>query len=177
MNNEIKKILNGVKGGDKVLEYIEELEEHIHHHHHDDNCDCGCHDRDEDEEWQEVKTDYKNTLMVKDWEKLLKNPEIFTVDALKVMKRMRHIAAPTTSAELADMFGLGAMYYKIELEELEERLLSVVKIKNTKEKWAIVFNCWKNKHSDEHIYGLCSELYEALGNIDLSNIPLREYEI
>ena len=84
MDKEIKRILDRTPDGDKVLEYIEELEEHITHHHHDENCgchshehdddcDCGCHDHDEEDEWQEIETGYKNKLSVKDWEKLLRD--------------------------------------------------------------------------------------------------------
>ena len=179
MNNEIKNILNRTQDGDKVIRYIEELEHHLEHHHHGEDCDCGCHDEEEDE-WEEIKTPYKSTLTVKDWEKLLKNPEIFTIDALKVMKRMRHISAPTSSMELADTFGLGAMYYGIESGKLAKRLIPYVKADNLKETeyWAILFNGWRSKETyNTEIYALRPELYEAIGNVDLSNIPLRENEI
>ena len=90
MNEEIRNILDGVKDSEKVLAYIESLEEHLHHHHHhDDDCDCGCHD-DEEDEWKEVKTSYKNKMRVKNWEKLLKDKNIFTKDSLIVLKRMSY---------------------------------------------------------------------------------------
>ena len=177
MNEEIKNILNGVKDGEKVIEYIEELEEHILHHlHHDDNCDCGCHD-DDDDEWKEIKTPYKNILTVNDWEKLLQDENIFNRDSLIVLKRMRHIAAPTSSAELADTFGLGALYYSIEMDKLEERLLPFVEAENLDliYRWAILFNGWETV--GERCFAIRPELYEALGNVDLSDIPLRENEV
>lgn len=180
MEKEIKNILDNIKDGDKVISYIEELEEHImHHHHHDGECECTCHDHDEEEEWSEIKTPYKNNLSVKDWEKLLKDETIFTKDSLILMKRMRHIAAPTSSMELADMFGYGAMYYKNEAEKLEQRLTQKLIINNLDKNyyWAIIFDCWKNKNTDEQIFALKAELYEAIGNIDMSNIPLREQKI
>lgn len=180
MNEEIRNILLGVKDGDKVIKYIETLEEHLeHHHHHNDDCDCGCHD-DEEEEWEEIKTPYKNQLTVEDWEKLLKNPRIFTVDSLKVMKRMKHIAAPTSSMELADTFGFGCLFYSLECNRLETRLLPYVNADNLEEnqRWAILFNCWRSKKEyNTEIFALRPELYEALGNTDLSNIPLKENEI
>ena len=187
MDNEIKHILDGVKDGDKVLNYIEALEEHLehHHHHHDGDCDCGddchCHDHDDEEsEWEEIKTPYENKLTVKEWEEFLKNDKIFTEDALKLVKRMRHIAAPVSYMELADTFGLGAMYYGIESCKLAIKLVSFVNTDNLKEEdyWAIIFNAWKSKREYEtEIYALRPELYEALGNVDLSKVPLRENEI
>ena len=177
MEKDIREILENTKNGDKVISYIKELEEHImHHHHHDENCDCGCHDHDEEEEWEEIKTPYKNNLTVKDWEKLLKDENIFTKDSLTLMKRMRHIAAPTSPIELADMFGFGAMYYKNEVDKLEQRLIEKLKINKLDKNyyWAIIFDCWKNKKTEEQIYALKTELYEAIGNTDFSNIPLRE---
>ena len=205
MDEEIKNILSEVKDGEKVLKYIDDLEEQIEeleeeiyeleddvndlekeseqHHHHDENCTCGCHDHhdhDEEDEWEEIKTPYKNELTVKDWEKLLKEPEIFTVDALKVMKRMRHIAAPTSSMELADMFGFGAMYYKTEAQNLEQRLAEKLRLTDLDKDyyWSILFDSWKNKNTGEQIFALKPELYEALGNdTNLPNIKLRENEV
>jgi len=198
MNDEIRDILSDVKDGDKVLAYIEALEEHHHkchchddddhecscghhheHHGHGDECDCGCHDK-EESEWEEIKVSYENKLTVKDWEELLKNPQIFTEDALKLIKRMRHISAPVSYMELADTFGLGAMYYGIESCKLAIKLLSFVNKENLKESeyWAIIFNAWKHKSEyDTEIYALRPELYEAIGNVDLSKVPLRENEI
>ncbi|MBQ9245711.1 hypothetical protein IJ182_05535 [bacterium] len=177
--NEIEDILSKIDNGEKILSYIEELERHLEHHHHDEDCDCGCHDH-EEEEWEEIKTPYKNSLSVKDWEKLLKDNSLFTKDSLIILKRMRHIAAPTSSAELADMFGLGALYYSLECNKLEKRLIPVIKAENLEEKdyWSILFQCWRSKNMyNEQIYALRPELYEALGNIDLSTVPLRENEI
>jgi len=196
MDNEIKHILDGVKDGEKVLNYIETLEEHLehhHHHHHNGECDCGddchCHDDDHGEchchddgesEWEEIKTPYENKLTVKDWEELIKNKQIFTEDALKLVKRMRHIAAPVSYMELADTFGLGAVYYGVESCKLAIKLISYVNTEKLKEEeyWAIIFNAWKSKREYEtEIYALRPELYEALGNVDLSKVPLRENEI
>ena len=201
---EIEKILTSVKDGDKVLEYIEELEETVadledevedleneieeleegHHchchdeeHHHDHSCDCGC--EDEEDEWEEIKTNYKNELTVEDWEELLKDRELFDRDSLIILKRMRHVAAPTTSAELADMFGLGALYYSIEMGKLAERLCKKLSIDYLEdiERWVVLFQGWKAKDLyNKQIYALRPELYEALGNTDLSDIQLRGNE-
>ncbi len=176
---EIKTILNRNESGKEIIDYIEELqnklahyEEHCDHNHHHENCDCGCHH--EEEEWQEIKTPYKNVFTVKDWENLLKDETIFDKDSLTIMKRMRHIAAPTSSAELADMFGYGAMYYKMETEKLSKKIEQKSNIKNLKEySWSILFDGWEHNISSERIFALRPELYEALGNIDLSDIPLR----
>lgn len=186
MRDDIKNILENTQDGDKVLQYIEELEEHLkhhHHHHHDDECNCGderhCHDE-EESEWEEIKTPYENKLTVKEWEELIKNDKIFTEDALKLVKRMRHMAAPVSYMELADTFGLGAMYYGIESCKLALKLISFVNTDGLKETeyWTIIFNAWKSKREDDtEIYALRPELYEALGNVDLSKVSLRENEI
>lgn len=180
LEKEIKNILINTKDGNKVIEYIEKLqnkiahlEEHCEHHHHE-GCECGCHHDDEDEEWQEIKTPYKNTLTVKDWENLLNDETIFNKDSLIIMKRMRHIAAPTSNAELADMFGFGAMYYKMETEKLAKRVEQKLHLKDLKEySWSILFDGWEHNNSSEQIFALRSELYEALGNVNLSDISLR----
>ena len=202
MNEEIKNILEGIDGGEKVLKYVKDLEEQIeeleeeidelendvddlekesehHHHHHDGKCDCGCHDHDEEDEWQEIKSPYKNSLTVKNWENLLKDEGVFNSDSLIIMKRMRHIAAPTSAMELADMFGFGAMYYKSEIENLTKRLAEKLNNADLDKEyyWSILLDCWKNKNTEEEIYALKQELYEALGNIDLSTVPLRENEV
>lgn len=177
---EIKNILSDIKDGNKVLDYIEHLEEHLEHHcdcgnheeHH--HCDCGCED-DEDNEWEEIKTDYESKLSVSDWENLLKDSEIFNIDSLIIMKRMRHIAAPTSSEELADMFGYGALYYSLEIGKTAERIIKKLGLKIEDENWAVLLKGWKSTELyNTQIYALLPELYEALGNVDLSNIPLRE---
>lgn len=179
--NEVKKILSEIKDGEKVLEYIEHLEEHIGHNCCCDNdeyyCDCDCEDdEDEDNEWEEIETSYENKLTVSDWEELLKDKEIFGKDAMIILKRMRHVAAPTNSKELADMFGMSALYYSVEMNKLAVRLAEKLGITSLKdvENWKIIFQGWRSTQLyNTQIYALRSELYEALGNVDLSEIPLR----
>lgn len=171
--DEIKNILSKVNDGNKILEYINQLEEHLLSHHHG-NCDCGCDEHEEDDEWEKIETQYKNKISVKDWEELLKDETIFSKDALIVVKRMRHVATPVTYAELADMFGLGAMYYSLEMDKLSERIIKKLNIDIEKENyWAVLSECWSQKSLDERVFGLTPALYEAIGNVDLSNIPLR----
>ena len=178
---EIEKILSDVKDGNKILEYINHLEEHLEHHcdcnheeHH--HCDCGCEDDEEEYEWEEIKTEYESKLSVSDREELLKNPEIFNKDALIIMKRMRHIAAPTSSMELADTFGMGALYYSLELGKVADKIIKKLNLKvNEGYNWAVLMKGWNSTQLyNKQIYALLSELYEALGNVDLSEVPLRE---
>lgn len=182
MNDEIKNILQKTENGEIVFKYIEQLEKNVHHHNnHGESCDCGCHDHEHDHEddWQEIQSPYKNTLSVQDWEKLLKDKNYFTKDALTILKRMRHIAAPTSYMELADTFGAGAFYYETEIKNLVNKLLHKIKTERTEKEyyWSFLFDAWKNKNSEEIIFALLPELYEAIGNTDLSDIPLRENEI
>lgn len=181
--DEIKNILKNTEKGSEILDYIAELEENRckckngdghHHHHHDDECDCGCHDH--DEEWNELKlSEYNFQISVEDWEILLKDNTVFDKDALIIMKRMRHVSAPTTYAEIADMFGYGAVFYSMEIEKLSQKLIEELKITSLDKDncWAVLLNCWENKETEERIYALRPELYEAIGNVDFSNIPLR----
>ena len=192
MNKEqIIKILNSVDGGNEILDYITELEDnqckceeegHHHHdegcdcehHHHDGECDCGCHD--EDDDYEDITPKDAKKITVEQWEELLKDKTVFNEDSLIIVKRMRHVAAPVTSADLADMFGYGALYYSIETDKLAERIADKLKIKvKDDELWSIVLNGWRDKshYSDNMIYALRPELYEAIGNIDMSNVPLR----
>ena len=192
MNKEqIIKILNSVDGGNEILDYITELEDnqckceeegHHHHdeecdcedHHHDGECDCGCHD--EDDDYEDITPKDVKKITVEQWEELLKDKTVFNEDSLIIVKRMRHVAAPVTSADLADMFGYGALYYSIETDKLAERIADKLKIKvKDDELWSIVLNGWRDKshHSDNRIYALRPELYEAIGNVDMSKVPLR----
>lgn len=175
---EVKNILSEIKDGDKVLDYIEELEEHLEHHcncednnHH---CDCGCED-DEDNEWEEIKTNYESKISVSEWEELLKDKELFNKDALTVLKRMRHVAAPTSSSELADMFGYGALYYSLEIGKTADKIIKKLDLTDVDEPWAVLLKGWNSAELyNTQIYALLPELYEAIGNVDLSSIQLRK---
>ena len=181
---EVETILTNIKDGDKVLEYIDNLEEHHHdckcgeegHHHH--HCDCGCEDDEEEyeDEWEEIETGYESKLSVNDWEELLKDRDIFNDDVLIVLKRMRHVAAPTSSAELADMFGMGALYYSLELGKAADKIIRKLNLQvNEEYNWAVLMKGWLSTELyNTRIYALLPELYEALGNTDLSQVPLRE---
>lgn len=180
---EIEKILISTEKGEEILEYIETLEanqckcddeHHNHHnHHHDKDCDCGCHDN--EEEWKEILSEQAlPDISVNDWEKLLKDDTIFTEDSRIIIKRMRHVASPMTFAELADMFGYGALYYSTEIDKLSKKIcevLNITQFENT-DLWQILLNGWINS-DDTKIFALRPELYEAIGNVDFSNIPLR----
>lgn len=171
---ELASILSKVEDGEKVLDYINELEEDLEHHHHHD-CNCGC--EDEEQEWDEITTGYKSNITVSEWENLLKDEDVFNKDSLIVLKRMRHVAAPTGTSELADMFGYGSLYYSFEMDKLETRIADKLGLDiNEMDKWAILFNGWQQKQSTDRIYALLPELYEAIGNVDLSKIPLRTQE-
>ena len=79
--------------------------------------------------------------------------------------------------ELADTFGCGAVYYSLETDKLAERLLPFVKAENPEktEYWSVLFQGWET--DAERCFAILPELYEALGNVDLSDIPLRENEV
>ena len=190
---EISDILKNVEGKEKVLEYIgdleneideldeerQELEEKIEELEDElDELESESDDSNKPD-WEKIEVPYENKLTVKDWEELLKNPEIFTYDSLKVMKRMRHIAAPTTSVELEIAFGKGVLFYGLEANKLAERLKQLPNVDASKLKsiqyWAILFDGWQDTSNyNTQIFALRPELYEALGNVDLSGIPLRE---
>ena len=187
---ELEQKLLSIKDGEEILEYIEELEEHRckcgedgHHHdedcdcgHHHDDCDCGCHD--EDDEYEDITPKLVTPpLTVVQWEELLKDKSVFSEDSLIVVKRMRHVAAPMSYADLADMFGYGALYYSIEIEKLAKRLAEKLNILSIEKDdlWALIMNGWcdKSQYSDSRIFALRPELYEAIGNVDMSKVPLR----
>ena len=148
-------------------------EEEKHHHQHDEDCDCGCHEHEHEEEWKEIEHNYTSKITVDDWEELLSNKNIFDKEALIVLKRFRHAASPLSYAELADMFGYGALYYEGIINKTAEKLVKHLQNKDIakEEYWAILLNGWAGEYGN--VYTLRDELYEAIGNIDLSNIPLR----
>ncbi len=183
---EVLKILESVEKADVVIEYINELEKNLckckdkesqhdeHcHHHHDEDCDCGCHN--DDNEWVEIKDSFGRDLTVNEWENILKDSTCFSKDELKLLKRFRHVAIPTSAYELADQFGEGgAVWYTELINNIGNAVAKKLGLNDyiNKDNWFILFKAW-NK-SDEGIiyYGLKTELYEAIGNVDFSKVNL-----
>ena len=176
---KIESILKNVKNGSEIVEYIKELEEHKckcndkdHHHDHDD-CDCGCHDH--EEEWVEIEDKFPKDLTVEQWEKILLDKTCFSEDEKKLLKRFRHVAMQTSAYELADEFGGGGAYWYNELiKNIGNNVAKKLGLNEyiNAENWFILFKCWNKPSEDIRYYGLKSELYEAIGNVDMSNVDL-----
>lgn len=187
--NELETLLKNVENSEKILAYIEELEknkckckdkgeEHHHHHHHDEDCDCGCHE--ENDEWEEIEDRFKKDFSVSEWESVLKDKNCFSKDELKLLKRLRHVAMPTSAYELADQFGGGGAYWYGEIIKTlgngAVKKFGLDEFKN-KENWFIALKCWNKPSQDIKYYGLKPELYEAIGNVDMSDVELWENHI
>lgn len=125
----------------------------------------------------EVKTSYVNKMTVEDWDKLLKDETIFNRDSLIVLKRMLHGGnKATSSTSLSIKFGGSALYYSLEMDKLEERLLPYVNAENvpSTDRWTILFKGYSDTIYSPmaETFKIRPELYEALLKLDLSDLPL-----
>ena len=122
---------------------------------------------------KKLKTFYQSELSVSDWENLLQDKDIFTKDVLIVLKRIKHVATPTNSAKLATVFGGSTLYYSNQIynaaKKIKDKLQLLVKNECV---WAILLDGYEGEIT-EKVFVLLPELNEALENIDLSDIPLK----
>ena len=130
-------------------------------------------------EW--FPTDYFPGFGVDEWVKLLKDPEIFTTDSLKIMKRMKNYGGQATCAQLAVKYGESKDFYNTGSSALAKRIADkigcpVVEDADTKNSkwWPILYLGRSEKEEEQgpYIWKLRDELSAALDKVDLSNIEL-----
>ena len=130
-----------------------------------------------DEWWP---TDYSPELSVEEWVDLLKDPEVFTVGSLEIMKRMLDYGGQATCKQLSVKYGETVNFYNSGSSSLARRIAEktgcpVMTRDTDNSKWWPILYVGKNARKDEegaYIWKLRSELSDALKMIDLSEISL-----
>ncbi len=127
--------------------------------------------------------DYNPGFTVSDWEKLLKDRDVFTTDALEIVKRVwvcESVYDEVTFDQLASEFGETSEFYNAGSVDLAKRICKVMKVFPEKREdgsieWlTILYNC-RNADKDEDggfVLRLRNELSDALDKVDLNNIKL-----
>ena len=124
--------------------------------------------------------DYDPGLTVKDWEKLLKDASVFTVGALKIMKRIKDYGGQASCTQLAVKYGETKNFYNSGSVALARRVCEAAGVKPTARadgstQWWLVLYTGRDADKDEDgsfIWKLRDELSKALEQTDLSDIEL-----
>lgn len=130
------------------------------------------------DEW--FSADYDPGLTVDDWSQLLQDPSIFTDNSLQIMKRIKDYGGAATCKQLSVKYGENPNFYNGGSWSLAQRIAKStgcpVMTKDTENSkwWPILY---LGKKADEntdgaYIWKLRDELSMALGQVDLSEIPL-----
>lgn len=131
-----------------------------------------------DGEW--FPKEYSPKLTVEDWVSLLKDSNVFTVNSLQIVKRMKDYGGQATCKQLSIKYGENANFYNGGSSALAKRIAEKtgcpVMITDTENlKWWPILYTGRdtvNKEEGTFIWRLRSELSEALNQVDLSEIPL-----
>ena len=141
-------------------------------------CAQSDHEGDGDPEW--FGLDYDPGLTVEDWSKLLRDPAVFTQNALEIMKRMKDYGGMATCTQLAKKYGENKNFYNSGSVALARRVCDSAGIEpNTREdgstQWWTVLYVGRSADEEEagsFVWKLRDELSEALDSFDLSRIKL-----
>lgn len=130
------------------------------------------------EEWW--PKDYSPELSVDEWVALLKDPDVFTVGSLEIMKRMMDYGGQATCTQLAVKYGESKNFYNSGSSSLARRVAEktgcpTMSRDDEKPRWWPILYIGKNARKDEegaYMWKLRSELSDALKKVDLSGISL-----
>lgn len=123
---------------------------------------------------------YSPEISVEEWLGLLKDPSVFTLNALQIMKRMQHYGGQATCIQLSLKYGETVNFYNRGSSALGRRIAEKTgcpirhRDDGTNSYWPILY---LGKNAGENVDGtfiwrLRPELYEALSRLDLSEVPL-----
>ncbi len=130
--------------------------------------------------WYPKDEDYSPELSVEDWEELIEDSTIFTVNSLSILKRIKDYGGAATCKQLSVKYGESPNYYNGGSWSLAQRVAKktgcpvMVKDNDNSKWWPILYKGKKaDKSSDgAYIWKIRKELSEALDKFDLSDIPL-----
>ena len=133
-----------------------------------------------DNDWWPSKALYDPGLSVKDWVKILKDPEIFSNESLALVKRFKDYGGSATCKQISEKYGNTAQHYNIICTKTCEQIIKKTSVKKmlledgTSNLFPILFygRVAKKDESGSYKWKLREELNEALDQVDLSHIPL-----
>ena len=134
--------------------------------------------RQEEEGW--LPRDYTPGLTAEDWLDLLRDAEVFTLDSLKIVKRMKDYGGQATCRQLSVKYGGTSNFYNRGSSALAGRIAKktgcpLAETETGKQKlWPVLYRGKYAESSEEggFIWKLRGELSAALEQTDLSEIPL-----
>lgn len=136
-------------------------------------------------EWFPALTDYNPGISTEQWLTLLSDRTLFTIDSLKIMKRLMDYGGSATCKELSMKYGGAPGFYSIGSTSLARRVAKTVEcpliprqLSKNSRWWPILY---VGKYADKstagtYVWKLRDELSQALNKFDLSHIPLTEAE-
>lgn len=134
----------------------------------------------EAQHWFPKASQYHPGLSVADWEALVRNPDVFTVQALQVMKRLLDAGGEASCAALASKYGETAAFYNVMSQALARRVIDKTNIPVSQREeggqrlWAVLYTGRNAKKGEAgtFVYRVRDELVEALERVDLSGVDL-----
>ena len=132
----------------------------------------------EEEGW--FPKDYDPKISAEQWADMLKDPSVFTQNALQIMKRMKDYGGQATCTQLSIKYGESKNFYNSGSSALAKRVAEKTGCELQTEdteaaKWWPILYTGKNAGANEagaYIWRLRSELAKALEMADLSDVPL-----
>lgn len=130
------------------------------------------------EEWWPKK--YTPGLSADDWERLLRDKEVFTEGSLEIMKRMMDCGGQASCTKLSNKYGKSFNFYNAGSTSLARRVIQktgcpvMSREEENSKLWPILYvgKYAKKEEEGSYIWKLREELAEALTRIDLSHIIL-----
>ncbi len=124
--------------------------------------------------------EYTPGLSVDDWERLLRDEEVFTEGSLEIMKRMMDCGGQASCTKLSNKYGKNFNFYNAGSTSLARRVIQktgcpvMSREEENSKLWPILYVGRYAKKEEEgfYIWKLREELAEALTRIDLSHIIL-----
>ena len=121
-------------------------------------------------------TDYNPGITVEQWKELLADKEVFTPDALLIMKRMKDYGGEATCKQLSEKYGQTANFYNIGSSSLARRIVkktgcpTYMKGDESSRYWPVLY-MGRDATAEEKgyfVWRLRSELSEALDGMDIT---------
>lgn len=124
--------------------------------------------------------EYTPGLSVDDWERLLRDEEVFTEGSLEIMKRMMDCGGQASCTKLSNKYGKNFNFYNAGSTSLARRVIQktgcpvMSREEENSKLWPILYvgRYAKKEEEGSYIWKLREELAEALTRIDLSHITL-----
>lgn len=123
---------------------------------------------------------YSPGFTVEDWVELLNDPEVFTTASLEIMKRMKDYGGRASCKQLSVKYGQSSNFYNAGSSTLAKRIADktgcpLLKTNTENAKWWPILYIGRYARKEEegsYIWKLRDELFEALDQVDLSEIEL-----